>query len=377
MVLAGWMLLMLVEVTPHQAPGLGPPLLGPGAGGQPAPVSPLEGSPGLSPVPAGSPLYPLVPVPGQPGPLDSTVPGATPPPGYSPPPLFAAPSGPDPSVPPWIKPRVEPAWQQLGPDGKMWFGVDVGIVYPAVGQHLQGTVTYPTGVQVPVIVPQAPLDWTAMPTLQLGYHSPENRGDYAILWRMVASSGQAPFVVNNLPTTTTSELSLNVVDLDYISPNLSALPRWYMGYTLGARYGGVFIQSISQGSLIYRKASSNFPGGGPHLRGDFSRQVALLPGLYMVGSLDFAVLVGNVSQSFAASNYVNGAWEAGGYETSMTVTAPVLRADLGVTYRPPGAERMSFHVGYVFEQWWNVGTIDNSTADLYYQGVLLRFGLDF
>lgn len=259
----------------------------------------------------------------------------------------------------------------------MWFGVDVGIVYPRVGQHLQGSVVYPTGVVVPVIVPQAPLDWAGMPTLQFGYHSKDNQGDYAISWRGLASSGQAPFMVNNLPTNTTSELSLNVVDLDYISPNMSTLPRWYLGYALGARYGGVFIQSISQGDFIYRKASSNFPGGGPHGRFDVSRQIGAIPGLYLVGSVDFAVLVGNVDQSFAASNYVNGAWQAGGYDVSLTATVPVLRADFGVTYRPPGMERFSMNVGYVFEQWWNVGTIDNSSASLYYQGVMLRFGLDF
>ncbi len=370
-----------------QVPALGPPMIGSGAVVQPAPVA-LP--PGVSPAPVPvspdgiSPVSPPVNAPGVPSPLfpanTQPVPGIALPgavPGMVPPPLFPAPGGPDPTVPPWVRPKVEPAWQTLGPDGRMWFGVDVGIVKPAVGQHLQSTVIYPNQQTVNVIVPQAPLDWTAMPVLQLGYHSPDKRGDYSILWRMVASSGEAPFVVDGVSTNTQSILNMNVIDLDYTTANLSTMPRWYIGYTIGARYGGVFIESISQGSSIYRKASSNFPGGGPHLRMDASRQVAAIPGLHFVGALDVAALVGNVSQSFAASDLENGTWQAGGYDVTLTATVPTFRADLGITYHPPGMENLSINVGYVFEQWWNVGTINSSTADLYYQGILLRFGLDF
>jgi hypothetical protein len=51
----------------------------------------------------------------------------------------------------------------------------------------------------------------------------------------------------------------------------------------------------------------------------------------------------------------------------------VLTFITGVSYSPPSQARwLRFTLGYQFEQWWDLGNVNGSHADLTYQGLIFR-----
>jgi hypothetical protein len=319
--------------------GLGPPQFG------------AEALPALPPVPT------IPPAPDQP----------------VPPPAFAN----GVPVPAWLESKPKPAWTSMGPDGSIWVDGSVGIVYPAVGQKLQGEVTL-GALPVNVIVPQAKLNWAGMPGITLGYHIPENGGSFLFRYQLLASQGTDPFVVNGVNTSVTSRLNTNIIDLGYMTNNLVQAPRYDLRAGFGARYNGVYFDSVAGGSDgFFRKIANFYSGAGPTARVDLMRQVAIIPGLSMSGSLEAGVLIGNMDQTFAAGQTIAGTLFNGQSEMNRSVTTYDLKVNAGLAYRPPSAEFFQVFAGYTFEQFFNIGSISPSSANLIYQGALLSFRFDY
>lgn len=332
----------------------------------PAQAPPALGLPGL-----GAPQFDTEPLPPLP-PIPTIPPSGT---GGAPvpPPAFGGPV----PLPPWLEAKPKPAWSSLGPDGSLWFQADVGIVAPAVGQQLQNTV-YLGPVPITVIVPQAPLDWAGMPGITLGYNIPENGGSFLMRYQLLASQGVSPFVVDGINTSVTSRLNTNIVDIGYMTNNLVQMPRYDIRSGFGARYSGVYFDSVAGGNDgFFRKIANNYSGAGPTARLDILRQIALLPGLSISGSVEAGVLIGNLDQTFAAGQKIGHDVIDGQTEINRSVTTYDLRADIGLAYRPPNAEFIQIYAGYTFEQFFNVGGISPSTANLLYQGALLSFRFDY
>ncbi|MCY2949594.1 MAG: hypothetical protein NTZ71_15580 [Planctomycetota bacterium] len=331
-----------------------------------AQAPPPTGLPGLGAPQFGSEtLPPLPPIP--------TIPpsgtGGAP----VPPPAFGGPV----PLPPWLEAKPKPVWTSLGPDGALWFQSDVGIVAPAVGQQLQNTV-YLGANPFTVIVPQAPLDWAAMPGITLGYNIPENGGSFLMRYQLLASQGVSPFVVDGVNTSVTSRLNTNIIDIGYMTNNLIQMPRYDVRGGFGARYSGVYFDSVAGGDNgFFRKIANNYSGAGPTARLDILRQISLVPGLSISGSSEIGVLIGNLDQTFAAGQTIGGSVVNGQTEVNRSVTTYDLRADIGLAYRPPSAEFFQVYAGYTFEQFFNVGGISPSSANLLYQGVLLSFRFDY
>ena len=54
-------------------------------------------------------------------------------------------------------------------------------------------------------------------------------------------------------------------------------------------------------------------------------------------------------------------------------TVPVLHFQLGVSYVPTWSrDRIRFALGYEFEQWWSIGQLNSSSADLTVNGLFFR-----
>lgn len=301
------------------------------------------------------------------------VPTIPPPPDMVPPPAFANGM----PLPAWLESKPKPAWSSMGPDGSIWVDGAVGIVYPAVGQKLQGEVKLGS-LPVTVIAPQAKLDWAGMPGITLGYHIPENGGAFLARYQLLASQGTDPFIVDGVSTSVTSRLNTNIIDLGYLTNNLVKAPRYDIRAGFGARYNGVYFDSVAGGpNGFFRKVANFYSGAGPTARIDLMRQVALVPGLALSGNLEAGVLIGNMDQTFAAGQTIAGILYNSQSELNRSVTTYDLKVNAGLSYRPPSAEFFQVFAGYTFEEFFNVGGISPSSANLIYQGVLLSFRLDY
>lgn len=280
-------------------------------------------------------------------------------------------------VPAWLEPKPRPAWNSLGPDGAIWVEGSTGIVAPKVGQKLQGEVVL-GAVPVTVIVPQAKLNWAGTPGITLGYHIPENGGAFLFRYQLLASDGTDPFVVNGVATSVTSRLNTNIIDLGYMTNNLIQAPRYDLRAGFGARYNGVYFDSVAGGADgFFRKAANFYSGAGPTARVDLMRQIAFIPGLSLSGSMEAGVLIGNMDQTFAAGQTMGGVLYNGQSELNRSVTTYDLKVNAGLAYRPPAAEFFQVFAGYTFEEFFNVGGISPSSANLIYQGALLSFRFDY
>ncbi len=75
------------------------------------------------------------------------------------------------------------------------------------------------------------------------------------------------------PAVLKSRLDLNIVDLDYISRELSLWPKWDMTWRFGGRTGWIYFDSradepfaaAAAGSGVFeQRTSDSFVGFGPH-----------------------------------------------------------------------------------------------------------------
>ena len=93
-------------------------------------------------------------------------------------------------------------------------------------------------------------------------------------------------------------------------------------------------------------------------------------------AVDVAVLIGQDQQTFAENNTVAN-FVSITEPTRTTLVVPTIQAQVGLSYTPPRFEHLRFRVGYQFEQWFNLGNVQNSSLNLTTQGGFLRGEIDF
>lgn len=352
----------------------------------------------VSQAPAQGTVLPPAPVPVSPG-TPSAPPAGSPPasgPTLGPPaPILAgpgpsapAPSGPFGSGPPACAPfedrngpllKGDPLLDRPGDLAPGWFGlVDVAVVAPHVKNSLVDSVAL-RGIGTDMVhAPQAQLDWTGAPRIGVGYHFAQGFGDVLVSYRFLISDG-----TDNIPNydflgdgVAHSRLNLNVVDIDYRSREYSLAPWWGMQWDVGARVASVFFDARADGNFLSRRTSNNFIGAGPHFGVEVSRRLDV-PGLSAFAKVDGAFLLGHIDQSFEEVFYAGPVALGGGAANQNTTQAvPVLNIEAGLTWVPCN-DHMRFSVGYQFEQWWYLGQVGDSRAELTDQGVFFRSEFNF
>jgi hypothetical protein len=342
---------------------------------------------------AQAPSLPPAPVPVTPG-----APAAPPGPGLTLGPPTPIQSGPGPCVPPPTGPfgsgppacapfedrngpllKGDPLLDRPGDLAPGWFGlVDVAVVAPHVKNSLVAPVTL-TGVGTDMVhAPQAQLDWTGSPRLGIGYHFAEGFGDVLVSYRFLVTDG-----TDNIPNfdilgdgVVHSRLNLNVVDIDYRSREYSLAPWWGMQWDVGVRVASVFFDSRADGEFLSRRTSNDFIGAGPHFGAEVSRRLDV-PGLSAFAKVDGAFLLGHIDQSFEDVFYAGPVAIGGGAANQSTTQAvPVLSIEAGLTWVPCN-DHMRFSLGYQFEQWWYLGQVGASRAELTDQGIFFRSEFNF
>jgi hypothetical protein len=241
-----------------------------------------------------------------------------------------------------------------------------------------------------VALPFAGLDWTVAPRLQFGYRLPSAFGEIAFSYRFLTSQGNAATLGFDGPADLHSRLNLNVIDLDYLSHELSLAPHWDMKWHVGLRYANVYFDSradesldlAAAGSGVFEQRFSNSMWGlGPHAGVELQRDFEGT-GLSLVGRLDGATLLGRIRQGFFEQFTildVNGQFIGAESRLSGSQDVPILNFEAGVAYRPPEMPQTQVFLGYDYEEWWNVGKVSNqgTAAHLGVQGVLLRMTINY
>jgi hypothetical protein len=257
--------------------------------------------------------------------------------------------------------------------------VDIALVAPHIKNALVAPVAVP-GVGTDIVhVPQAALDWTGAPRLGVGYRLPQGFGEFLVSERFLVSEGTD--TVPNFDVLgdamLKSRLNLNVVDLDYASHECSLAPRWDLKWQAGVRIASIFFDSRAQGQVREERTSNDFLGAGPHAGVQVARRFDL-PGLAAFARLDYGLILGRIDQSFEEIRSPPGGGSVGGATNAHdTQAVDHLTFETGLSWVPPDGDRMRFSVGYLFEQWWYLGQVGPSRAELTDQGVFFRSEFSF
>jgi hypothetical protein len=292
---------------------------------------------------------------------------APPPP---PPPVVVAP-------PPPANPWAPTTWTPVCRPPGFYVDADIDIMSVQVSNHLNGVVPLPSG-NTTVALPGTHLDWTAMPTLALGYRLPDGLGAFALSYRFLDTDGHDFSQGFDGTDELHSRLSINIIDLDYRSNVYEPFPRLEVQGILGVRVGTTFYDTQLTGAMTDTHESNYYVGAGPHAAIDLNRRLPLVPGLALLGKIDGAVLVGNDNQRYSTLGF-DAFGNGTDYEISYrrTVTSEMLAIEAGLSYRPPDLEALRFSTGYRYEQWWNMGRSNGSGTDLTTNGFFIRVEYGF
>jgi hypothetical protein len=308
----------------------------------------------------------------------------------------APPTGPLPADPerPYFQrdPLLDPP--HLPPPG-WFFDLDLDATKAHLKNQLNTAVPNPaTGGLDQVGLPAAPLNWAFSPRFEAGYRLPSGFGEFLLSYRFLATQGSEMVQGTDGPARLSSLLDINQVDLDYASREFSLWPNWDMRWRVGLRYADVFFDSRAEeafalaaaGSGIFQTRTSNsFVGFGPHAGVELARPLGC-GGLAFVTSADFALLVGRVRQQFVEHTTTPGADGqplVGSVSASDSQGVPVLEVRAGLSWLPPRCPGAALFLGYRYEYWWDVGTLNNinnqggTFGEVADQGVVLRMEYNF
>ncbi len=279
-------------------------------------------------------------------------------------------------------PLLEPT--PIRPPG-LFAGIEADLVWPHIKNRLTAPVTI-DGFTDTLHLPTASLEFTGSPLFILGYRFPQGCGEFTASYRSLVTEGTRnienfDFLGDGFLK---SRLNVNVVDLDYGSQEIPLVTEapgqlWDLKFDVGARIAGVYFDTKASGFALSQETSNNFFGAGPHLSLEVYRYFQDFNGLALYGKVESAVVIGRVHQNFRESFSVDGVTVVSGATSQHGAQAvPVLGIEAGLSWTPVHTLRwLRFSGGYILNQWWDVGTVGGSTADLTYQGLFLRTELHF
>ena len=251
--------------------------------------------------------------------------------------------------------------------------------------------TVPNNTLEIVRLPSAELSWTVAPRFELGYRLPSGFGEFVIGYRFLATEGTGSLAGSDGVAVLKSRLDIDTLDFDYASREISLWPNCDMKWRFGGRVSYVFFDSradepfaaaaAASGTGIFERRNSNrYVGFGPHVGLQLARRFGD-SGLALVGGIDFSINLGRIRQGFVEVGTTAG----GGGEThvSSSQAVPVLNTQIGLSWKPPAWQNLSFFLGYQYEYWWSIGRLslttspETSRGELSDQGIVLRADINF
>lgn len=307
------------------------------------------------------------------------------PPATQPPPASAAAGVPLAVVPPpedsngsllYGDPMLDPP--DLAPPG--WFvALGVDLVGPHIKNRLTAPVTVAGIITDTVHLPSAEMGWVGSPRVELGYRFEQGFGEFLASYRSLVAETTEIFPAYDVfgDGLLRTRLNLNVVDLDYGSREFGLFPAWDMKWRVGARIASVYFDSRAAGLLLGQRTSNSFFGAGPHVGLDLWRSLPV-PGMGIFARVDGSAIVGRINQSYEETIlFPNGTAIGGATSQHGSQTVPVLSFQAGLGWKPWADMPLRLSAGYQFEQWWYLGQVEGSRAELTVQGIFLRGELGF
>jgi hypothetical protein len=270
-----------------------------------------------------------------------------------------------------------------------WFAdVDLSALAAHFKNRIVGDVQVGSSPPSTLHVPGADLDWSFAPRFEVGYRLASGFGAFALSYRYLATQrvemGPGPDGVATLK----SRLDVNVVDMDYLSRELSLWPHWEMQWRFGLRLANLYYDANSEeplaealagSGIVTERNTDRFVGFGTHWALELERHLPQ-PGLSLVGKIDGWISLGRIRQGFFEEIATPaGGLLAGQNHVSSSQAVPALDTQVGLSYRPPAYPNLDVFVGYQYEYWWNVGrfSLSNSRGELRDQGITLRASFNY
>jgi hypothetical protein len=249
-----------------------------------------------------------------------------------------------------------------------WFAAaEADVVVAHIKNRLFGHVGNDT-----IHLPTAELDWTVSPRFELGYRFGQGVGDFLVSYRFLVTSGSGVlpgFDANQNAAALHSRLNINSWDIDYGNWENSLLPFCEMRWRIGARVAANFFDSKAASPLLEQRVSNYFVGGGPHVGLDL-RHAIRKTGLSVLGRFESAFLIGETYQSYEQVFSVGPV--GGANRILQPQTVPLVSAQAGLEWTPPGNEHLHFSAGYTYEHWWNYADVLTNRSDMWSQGFFFR-----
>jgi hypothetical protein len=263
-----------------------------------------------------------------------------------------------------------------------FLNVELELAFPHLGSQLSSPpVTLGnSGPVKTVFLRNAHLDTTVSPLFEIGgFRFGPGYGDIALSYRFLATDGKdfIPALDPSGAGEIRSRLNLQVFDLDY-KGNPCAL-GWdtFLSWQVGGRFQVVFFDTQAQTATSFEQARNYFFGGGAHTGFTVTRP---LPGRWGLYSHFDAGFLGayNTAQNFVASTVdpQNG-FLFGSASQQQSQFAPSLSVQAGFSWTPTRLPSSRLRGGYQFDQWYNLGRVDDSRGDLSAHGVFVNWEWSF
>jgi hypothetical protein len=257
---------------------------------------------------------------------------------------------------------------------------EVAFVFPALKFRLFNDQPLPiTGLQFRV--PSVDLDFTVMPTIELGYRLGHSEGFFAAGYNFLISEGTGSRTTDLGTFAVRTRVNAQNVTLDYGTTPFEFMPRYAVTWRVGARITEVFFDSRASNAMLTQSASNEFFGAGPHASFDIERRIVPVPGLSLFSRVDGAAIVGRVRQRYSVD--ITGLHDTATARRGQLV--PYLNLQAGLSYAPPEFPGVKLTAGYLFEDYFNVGrlgidgtgTLSQSRGEVWSHGAFLRAQIDF
>jgi hypothetical protein len=288
-----------------------------------------------------------------------------------------------PPPPPAPLPPPEPAgrWgDRPGVPPPGWFGdVEVDVVGPHVKNRLFADVAFANGFIDTVHVPMADLDWTGSPRFEVGYRFDNNGGQFTIAYRFLTTEGRTTLTDVDFGALAGlhSRLDFNVIDFAYGGGLIAAGPYCDVQWRLGVRLTQAFFDTRAEDLFREARTSNHFLGAGPLGAIEWQRRI-YAPGLAVYGRLEGAVPFGSIHQGFEEVFHASRTLNVGAATSQrMTQGVPMLSLDIGLGWTPAWSRFTRFSLGYHLEGWWDLGEVNDSSADLTTQGLFFKGEFSF
>ncbi len=264
--------------------------------------------------------------------------------------------------------------------------LETAVVFPHLSSRLVAPVNLGNAGVFAVSLPNARLDTTVMPTLQIGaYRFGPGYGELALSYRFLATSGTDHFDEGG-GTVLHSRLNLQNVSFDYLRTDYHCGADTVLGWHVGARVQVAFFDSQAQTPLSFLQGRNMFWGVGPHA--GFSVTHALPEGFELFGRFDAALLTGfQTTQTFVVRTTLPGSGTptgtlgtvtvGGGTDQEETELAPSLEAQFGVSGASGWLPCSRWRVGYEFDQWFDLGRVRGSSGNLSAHSVFVSWEWSF